>query len=167
MRDSIPSTLLGAVFAGFVLTGCKPSDPSSAHAQQVPAAVAATHVAQATGATCAALTAAKASAVLDSTVTLDVSVGDGDGRSTCTYTYSQGAKVRAYVVVGSDAKQQYEAMKSGVTDPTDVSGVGDEAFDSGQGFGAIQGDHFVTVIGQTPGDESGKQKLAQAMLAAL
>jgi hypothetical protein len=113
------------------------------------------------------LTAAKASAVLNTTVTLAVDTSGGNGQSNCTYTNSSGAKARAYVVVGPDAQQQYGATKDGTTQPTDVAGIGDKAFDSDQGFGAIQGDHFVSVIGGIPGDPTDRRDLARAMLSAL
>jgi hypothetical protein len=116
---------------------------------------------------CAALTAEKASEVLHANITLTVGTSDGNGESNCTYTYSTGGAVRAYVVVGPEAERTYEATKGGVTQPTDVSGVGDKAFDSDQGFNAIKQDHYVGVVGTTPGDQTGKRRLAEAMLDAL
>jgi hypothetical protein len=119
------------------------------------------------GVTCGALTAAKASTVLGTTVTLAVDTSGGSGQSNCTYITGSGAKARAYVVVGPDAQHQYGATKDGTTQPTDVAGIGDKAFDSDQGFGAIQGDHYVSVIGGIPSDPTARRDLAQAMLSAL
>jgi hypothetical protein len=76
-------------------------------------------------------------------------------------------RARAYVVVGPEARRTYEAAKRGVTEEIEVTGVGDNAFDSDQGFNAIQGDHYVGVIGATPKDPTGKRRLAVATLAAL
>jgi hypothetical protein len=118
-------------------------------------------------AACSALTAAKASTALNTTATLVESRADTDGQSFCTYKFKKGGTARVQVVIGSDAESQYDALKGGVTDFTAVTGVGDKAFDSGQGFGAIKGDHFVAVIGRLPGDADSQKKLAQAMLAAL
>jgi hypothetical protein len=161
------TTILGLTFiAGCGLAGCSHGSSSSGTANKSGATELASRTAPA-GISCAALTAAKASEVLHASITLTVDTSAGDGESNCTYTYSTGGVARAYVVVGPKAEQAYEAMKNGVTEPSDVAGVGDKAFDSGQGFCAIQRDHYVAVIGTTPGDETGKRRLAEAMLAAL
>ncbi|MGH2512837.1 MAG: hypothetical protein ACRDGQ_09140 [Candidatus Limnocylindrales bacterium] len=122
-------------------------------------------------ATCAALTAAAASAVVGTSVTASApDTSDGDGQSNCTYTAASGQTFRVYLTVGSDAAAKFNAMRSGVTDPTDVTGTGDLAFTSGQGVGALKGDDFASVIGQVPGDDDSSSvslKVAQAMLDAL
>jgi len=165
-RDSI-RTVLGAVLASSIFAGCTPSDSSGASAQATPAASTAGSVLPGNSATCAVLTAAKASAVLHSTVTLKVATGKDDGRSICTYTYSGGGWVEVDLATVADAQQQYEAAKSGAPAITDVSGVGDKAFDGPLGLGAVRGNHFVRVVGPTPGVQLGRQKLAQALFAAL
>jgi hypothetical protein len=118
---------------------------------------------------CAVLTAAAASAVLHKTVTLVADTPElaEPGQSRCTYTDPQGAAVRTLVTVGANARQNYLGFKDAVTDPTPLPGIGDEAFDSEQGVGAIRGDRFVSVIGQTPGDDAGKQRLAKAVIDTL
>lgn len=117
--------------------------------------------------TCGRLTAQQASAVLHKTVTVAVDTSAGDGQSNCTYTIATGGVVRLYVTVGADAKRQFQATKDGLTEPHAVSGIGDQAYDSGQGFGAIEGDHFVAAVGNSPADPTGRQRLVQAMLVAL
>jgi hypothetical protein len=117
--------------------------------------------------TCARLTAQQASTVLHALVTLTVDTSGGAGRSNCTYTNVRGGTVQVYVVAGADATQQYDAIRERETRPNPVSGIGDQAFESDQGFGAIQGDHFVYVVGATPRDPRGRRRLAEAMLDAL
>ncbi len=153
---------VASVLLCVVLGGCKPSPTTSS---ACPGA-GATSPAGASVA-CAALTADKASAALNVKASLVESKADADGQSFCTYKFGGGGTARIQVVIGSDAQAQYDALKNGVTDSTDVAGVGDKAFASGQGFGAIKADHFVSVIGGLPGDANSQKKLTQAMLAAL
>jgi len=167
MRDSVPSaaTMIACAFALIgSLAVCKPAPAAQHQAAESPVASVA---AGAQYATCARLTAQQASSLLNSAVTLTVDTSDGNGRSNCTYTRAKGGTMRLYVVVGADAKQQYGAFKDGVTVATAVSGIGDQAFDSDQGFGAIQGDHFVSAVGNSPGDPTGRRRMVQAMLDAL
>jgi hypothetical protein len=164
------SVLLAGVLLCGLPGGCKPSQTSSVSSSSnaaSPSAVAVEPASASGSIACAALTAAKVSAALNATASLAESKNDTDGQSFCTYKFSKGGTARVQVVIGSAAESQYEALKSGVTDFTEVTGVGDKAFDSGQGFGAIKGDHFVAVIGSLPGDPDSQKKLAQAMLAAL
>src|SRR5579863_5836839 len=92
--------LLAGVLA--MAGACSPSGSASGGAR-----TAASLAASNSGVACAALTAAKASTVLNRSVTLVVDTSDGGGRSNCTYTNSDGAVARAYLVVGPDAIQQY------------------------------------------------------------
>jgi hypothetical protein len=166
IKPTLAVAMIVSALAALTACGPKGGSPPPVADGAAPTATAAAAPSD-SGLNCGALTAAKASAALGRTVTLVVDTSAGAGSSNCTYANSDGAKARAYVVIGSAASQQFEATRDGTTSPTDVSGVGDKAFDSDQGFGAIQGNHFVSVIGGTPGVPNGQRLLAQAMLTAL
>jgi hypothetical protein len=150
--------MIAVGLAAGLATACSKPSPDNASASSTATSTAAPM----TGSpACAALTAPAASAVLNETVTLTADTpADADpGQSRCTY-----GTVGAYVTVGPAAKHDYDMFKDGVTEHTALPGVGDEAFTSDQGVGAVQGAHFVSVIG---GGEVKEQALAKAMLAAL
>lgn len=147
-------------------SACSKPGQGAASASTSATPAAATGPAAAPNLACAALTAAAASDALHTAVTLvaDTPPNADAGQSRCTYTYASGGAVRAYVTVGAGAKGDFDQMKGGATGPTSLSGVGDQAFTSEQAVGAIQSDHFVSVIG---GGQSTEQQVAKAMLAAL
>ncbi len=146
------ATMVLGVFALIgSLAAYTPACAADIRAADPPAAGAASSV------TCDRLTAQQASTVLHALVTLTVDTSGGAGRSNCTYTDVRGGTVQVYVVAGADAKQQYDAIRERETRPGPVSGIGDQAFDSDQGFGAIQGDRFVYVVGNTPRDPEGPE----------